>query len=575
VANENESGGAVANAIPSTPVNSLIGGQFSPPPEAVAARLGKPDVQQVSQTDSLITPFSVYQYKQSRFNPISFLTPESLTQQLSEWATGTMRSFSLTMDAIENRDAVSKSVLGKLKMTVSRREYEIVEVEGADQAEAQAHSEALRYFYSNLQCTNAVDRNQIGGFHSLIHQMMDAGPKKYAVHEMILDPRGSDLLTAKFIFVPLWFFENRTGSLRFAGNYQWDGEPLRDGQWMVTVGEGIMEAVSVAWMYKTIAIRDWLIYNERNGMPVPIGLTNHAQGSAGWNALQDVLSNVGPNSAIIASVNDKIEKIDFGSTGQLPYEPLVDYMDRAICALARGADLSTISSHGGGSSGGRGASLQGEEAEMIEQHYGQIISETLNHYVDIPVLKWHFGPSTTPKAYVKLNIPKKKDVQLEIEIDQFLLQCGAKLGIEDMLERYNRVEAQEGEPTATPPPTGQQGQDTFGAKGALDISATTASLNTANAIAQSKVFLRNAMVRLAKDTSLAVRPLRERVLAISEMSNAEQMQAALLDLKDKLPSMLKTINKSPANGQALREIIATMAINGLTSGLNTARHVER
>lgn len=561
-----------ANAI-TTPTPTGGYGQFSPPPALVAERLGQPDVQQTSQAESLVTPFAVYQFKQARFQPISLLTPESLSSQLSQWATGTMRAFSLTMDAIENRDAVSKSVLGKLKMTISRRDYEIVEVEGADKAEAEAHADALRYFYSNLSCTNAVDRNQIGGFHTLIHQMMDCGPKKYAVHEMVLEPRGSDLLTARFIFVPLWFFENRTGSLRFAGNYQWDGEPLKDGQWMITVGEGIMEAIACAWMYKTIALRDWLIYSESMGMPVPVVNTNHREGTPGWNALNDALSNFGPNSRLILSIADVASKIDFGSTGQLPYEPLVEYMDKAICALARGADLSTLSSHGTSGSG-RGASLQGEEAEMIEMHYGQVITETLNHHVDKVVLRWHFGPNTTPCAYVKLNVPKKKDVLLEIQIDQFLLQCGAKLGLEDGLERYNRAEVEAGEPTMTPPPNPMQG-DGQGAKGGLDQTATTASLNTANVMTHSKVFLRNAMIRLAKDTSAAVRPLRERVLSISGMTNEEQMKAALTDLQDQLPMMLRTINRNPENGQALRDIIATMAINGLTSGIKTARSVER
>src|SRR5205814_5655978 len=280
-------------------------------------------------------------------------------------------------------------------------------------------ADALGYFYANLEATNAIDRNLRGGFGTLVHQMMDAALKKYAVHEIVWRPVTSEDgevcgLTATFIFVPLWFFENRTGSLRFAGNFAWDGIPLKDGQWMVTVGDGIMEAIAVSYMYKTICMRDWLIYSERNGMPAPIGKTPHANGTPGWEAMRQALESIGTDNAILIGIQDAIDKLEFGASGQVPYPILVEYMEKLISALARGADLGTLSS--GHHAQGTGASLQGQETELIEMHNGQMITETLNHYVDPVVLRWHFGAGVIPKAYVKLNIPKPKDTKLEILI---------------------------------------------------------------------------------------------------------------------------------------------------------------
>ena len=436
-------------------------------------RLGSPNVQQAQNTESLINPAAIYLYRQARFQPISQLNPESLSWQLSEWNVGTMRRFSLTMDAIENRDAVIKSVTGKLKQSLSRRSIDIVKVEGCDDddVEADSHAKALKDFYNNVECTNAVDRNLRGGVSTLILQMMDAALKKYACHEIVWKPSADgQSLSATFVFVPLWFFENRTGSLRFCGNFAWDGIPLKDGNWCITVGDGIMEAITVAWMYKTISLRDWLIYSEKHGMPGIVGKTVFQAGSAGWTAVEEAVKAVASDFSAVIGAQDSIEAVQFGQTGQLPYPPLVEYMDKAISALARGADLSTMSAGSGSQGAGQGASLQGDEADLIEQHYGQMITETLNHYVDINVLKWHFGEGVVPKAYSKLNVPKRKDVANEIAVDQALVGMGVQLSKADACERYGRNEATdqqiaEGDVLSAPAaanPFGQQGVDENG-----------------------------------------------------------------------------------------------------------------
>jgi len=578
-----------ANAALPTPDLPKPSYDLSPPANLATQRLGGADVQQTSQALSLINPAAVYLYRQARFQPIAHLSPEALTSQLSEWNVGTMRRFSLTMDALESRDLVIKSATGKLKMALARRDYEIVKVEGADPVEAEKHAQALEYFYSNLECTNAVDRNQRGGFGTLVLQMMDATLKKYAVHEIVWKPQIDDEgevlgLTASFVFVPLWFFENRTGSLRFCGNFAWDGITLTDGQWMVTVGDGIMEAISVGWMYKTIALRDWLIYSERNGMPLPIGKTTHPNGTPGFDAMKRALEAIGTDSALIIGIADAIEKLEFGATGQLPYPLLVDYIDKAICAVARGADLGTLSS--GKHAEGTGASLQGDETDLIEQHNGQMITETLNHYIDPVVLRWHFGQNVVPKAYVKLNIPKPKDLNLEIAVDQFLLSCGVKLSIASALERYGRAEAEDDEEMlSAPQPAAVPGQGLDGEEddpngapanrnGNGHRNGNIASQTAANAAQISKVFLNRAKARFAKDTSLALKPLRDRLKAISEMANDEQMQAALKKLRDDLPVYLRKANKTPDNAQGLQDLMGVMLLNGLVTGPRPLAHKE-
>ena len=136
-----------------------------------------------------------------------------------------------------------------------------------------------------------VDENDQGEVSLLIRQMMSAKALRYSIHEIVWQP--GDVLTAQFRRAPVWFFENTTGRLRYIpaenGLYGVDMDPAA---WSVACGEGLMTACSVAWMYKTLSLKDWVIYNERHGMPGIHGKTSAAQDSpaspspsTGWAAM--------------------------------------------------------------------------------------------------------------------------------------------------------------------------------------------------------------------------------------------------------------------------------------------------
>ena len=590
----------------------MVAGTASLTPPAAVERLGLPMTQQIAETESLVNAAAVYLYRQARFQPIAQLNPESLSYQLSEWNVGTMRRFSLTMDAIENRDAVTKSVTGKLKHSLSRRSIEIVKKEGldVDDDEAEQHANALQEFYDNVEATNAIDRNIRGGQSVLIEQMMDAALKRYACHEIVWKPSADGQhLSATFIFVPLWFFENRTGSLRFTGNFAWDGIPLKDGNWCITVGDGIMEAISVAWMYKTISLRDWLVYSEKHGMPGIVGKTPYAVNTPGWQAMFNAVQAVSTDFSAVIGAQDTIEAVQFGQQGQLPYPPLVEYMDKAISALARGADLSTMSAHGHSSQSGQGASLQGDESDLIEQHYGQMITETLNHYVDKYVLEWHFGQGVEPKAYSKLNVPKRKDVANELAIDTALVGMGVKLGASDACERYARNEAtpeqiaegdvlqmpagpagaggippdntgtenpntaldsvrkewlqknqsaqQGGAPMHPDHPRAQWLQDYRNGKTKDANDTPEQAQDRASWLAsfrQSKPQLQKAANELAEKATNELRPFARRLAKIVAMPNDEHYLAAVKALRYELPSVAENCQRTMANAAGLLQV---------------------
>jgi len=335
------------------------------------------------------------QRSHSRFDPIRNLTPERLSRQLDDFHAGHLREAALTWDAIERRDDVVQAVASKRKMSAARHGWEVNALD--DSPEARTHAALLREFWRNIRVTNALDENERGGFALLARQMMDAVGKRYAVHEIVWDTSDAGRPRAQFRFVPLWFFENRTGRLRFLpSDHATDGEALAEGSWMVTTGAGIMEATSVAFVYKHLPLRDWLVYCERNGMPGVRGVTDALPGSAEWEAARQAVEAFGAEFRALMSAGTQIEPIDLGARGELPYPAIVERMDRGIAVLWRGADLGTISREGG-----VGASLQMDEPGLLADADAALIAETLNTQVNAYLIRHVFNDEARAQIVIK------------------------------------------------------------------------------------------------------------------------------------------------------------------------------
>jgi hypothetical protein len=240
-------------------------------------------------------------------------------------------------------DDLVKAVAGKRKKNIARNGFEIVTfpkkgTDGYEQALKQ--KEVLEHFYDQIVVTHAIDANERGGFKLLVRQMMDAIGKKYAVHEIIWQPSPNGL-SAELRFVPLWFFENTKGRLRFLTSpYANEGVELKEGAWLVTTGDGIMKACAVAWMRKNLALGDWSDYSGSYGKPGIIASTSAARGSTQFTEMETALGDFLLTKNIVLNAMENVKVVDMASANP-PFDPLVERMDRLISALWRGSDLST------------------------------------------------------------------------------------------------------------------------------------------------------------------------------------------------------------------------------------------
>lgn len=348
------------------------------------------------KTTTAIHPNRLRRSRRAAFNPVRNLTPESLTRQLDSFHAGSLAEAARLWEVIEQRDDIVKSVATKRKKAPARFGWDIIAEDNSPQA--LRHKASLEKFYQSVETTSAIDQNERGGMALLIRQMMDAIGKRYAVHEIVWRPQaGAEAsLSASFRFVPLWFFENRTGKLRLLPNdATQEGQSLRDGEWLITTGDGLMEATSVAYLFKHLPLRDWLVYCERNGMPGVRGVTDAAPGSAEWDEALDAVQQFGTDFRALMSSGTEIEVVDLTHGNNLPYPALIERMDKTIATLWRGSPMGTIQDSGAG------ISLMGKETALIEREDVIHLSEILHGQVDCWVTQYLFGEA--PRARIQIR----------------------------------------------------------------------------------------------------------------------------------------------------------------------------
>ena len=371
--------------------------------------------------------------------------PDRLVSAVTAYHAGNVAELAKIVDAYERQDDVAAVGKAKRDASVARCEHTVLIEEGhEDDPRARLHRETLQRFWATVRCTSAFNRAERGGIRLLKKQMMSARSIGWSAHNILWRTDGGRL-RAEFVQIPLWHFENLTGELRFRRlATDWYGVPLEEGCWLVNTATPIGPALALACCAKRMSLQDWMLFSERAATPGLLAKTGAAQGTDAWNNLCDVIRRWGRAWAATVDRDTDITPVSLNGNGTPPMPGLVERMDRAIAALYRGADLSTISK-----GEGLGASLQGEESDMLEADQCAEISEALHEQVDRLVIRFECGDSE-PLAYVWIEPVAKPDIDGNIKTDTHLANFGVRLSKRDMLQRYGRAEADDEEDAVTP-----------------------------------------------------------------------------------------------------------------------------
>ena len=510
----------------------------------------------------------VVSVQRSRFNPIRGFDPEKLVTAIDAFRAGYLGPLAQILEALEERDDTWKTAARKTKAAVSRCRHQVMICEGYEgDPAAEKHKETLEKFWASIDVTDAFCRNQHGGRSLLVKQMMDAVGSVYACHEIIWRPSRSGDLSAQFVRVPLWMFENTTGQLRFLPtDGAMYGVDMPEAEWLVTVGDGVGIACAVAAMSKRLSLEDWLLYSERCGQPGLHATTTAKKGTQDWEDLLASVRAYGREWNLLSNPDVKVNPVQMAVSGTLPYPEMIARMDKAIAALWRGADLSTLSGSSGGDNAG--ASLQGDESDLLEQDACEMISETLQQQVERHVIRYVHGDEE-PLAYIQVMPDSRPDLKQEMDIDKHLVSLGCRLSKNEALRRYQRAEVdpEDTEDSALAlAPAAAPAAAPFGLSNvALANAAAAGDVTKAASILASKkdaALSASAREAILKALDADLQPIRER-LAKALQAPDDKLQGELQKVLDDIPGEI--FAKVAASGKldaALADTITAALFNG-------------
>ena len=389
--------------------------------------------------------------RRMRFNPLRTLDPENLSISLDQWDIGILRQAALLWDAMTRRDDTLITVKRGLENAVKCQDWQVLKRPGAPEPEASRHAAALQYFYDNLRSTDAFDRNIRGGLDTLIEQMTSAVSYRYSVHHFVWKPRPGRMvdvegaapvpaLTAEMEHVPIWYFENTTGTLRFLpfGGFGIVGEACDwESDWMCAVSTGLMFAASICYVFKRLTFQDWTIFNERYAQAKPVGQTNATRESSQGQAMAGVIENFNSDMGIVLyeqQVTDKLPISLLGPSGTASvdlFERFLDRQDRKLTVMYRGSDLRSMSR----GADAVGASVQQDETVQLERGYIRAMAQALHEGIDRKVIRFCFGEDVEPLARMTTPDLDKEDTADIRESAGFLADRGGRVRLGRLADR--------------------------------------------------------------------------------------------------------------------------------------------
>ena len=414
---------------------------------------------QTNANFELFSPEQLEMLSFRRFNPFANFNAASLAHALDSYLGGYLVPAARLWERLAKQQKTIRNVKAKREEAVALRPRVVERLDDSPMAYDQAF--VLENFYNNARAGHALNRNVRGGFSKIAQQMMEAKSFGSSAHHLIWNPDSSRMiklpsgasvpsLTAKFEYVPMEFFESRTGELRFLGMSQaYTGQPLEEARWLVTSEESpLMFAASVLAYYDKLATSDMINFSEKFGTPGIVVHTTAQQNSPEGQSAFALAKSIGSNyrGTLYGATENKVEIVfpTGGATGtNLPMHTQTEDIKRDLASLFLGSDLSS-QSRGGQSERAVGASLQQEGEERRERADCAWISETLNAGVDVTVLRWYFGDAPV-LARVAIDAPKNEDRTILANLVAETVSLGAQVPIEPVMKRLNVPVAKEGE----------------------------------------------------------------------------------------------------------------------------------
>lgn len=372
------------------------------------------------------------------------LTPQKLAAYLRDAEDGDPRAQAELLRDIEGRDTRLLSVLSTRKRALAGLPWRILPPD--DSRTSAKHTELA-----------AGVLGDIPAFRTALFHMMDAVGKGYSGLEIDWRQGGGTTWVAGLIHRPAhWFMPMPDNPMQW-GIIDEGGTPgaLEPAAWMwheMTAVSGSTAAGgalgrSLAWMFlfRSMSIKDWLIFAEAYGAPLRVGRYRAGTSEADQDVLWRALHSIGVSSAAIVPEGCTIEFPDTNnkSASSAVYKDIVEWAASEYAVAVLGQTLTTSEGqHGTQALGNVHADVR---QDLLESDAEQV-SETITNQLIRPLIDFQFGPQ---KRYPRFHLGAEppEDLLQRAKLYTELGGLGVRFPASHIHDTFGIPEPAEGEAT--------------------------------------------------------------------------------------------------------------------------------
>lgn len=211
-------------------------------------------------------------------------------------------------------------------------------------------------------------------------------------------------------------------------------------------GKGLGQKLWWPVWFKKNGIKFWLIFLDKFGGPTAVGKYPPGTGDADQQKLLDAINLIHTETGVTIPENMAIDLLEAARAGQVSYQDMCEYMDKAMSKAVLGQTATTE-----GTPGKLGnEQTQGEVRQDIIEADADLLDTCLNNSIVRWIVDFNF-PGIMDYPKIETFAGAKPDLQERSAIDKTLVvDIGLPVGIKYFYETYGIPEPEEGEELVSP-----------------------------------------------------------------------------------------------------------------------------
>lgn len=217
----------------------------------------------------------------------------------------------------------------------------------------------------------------------------------------------------------------------------------------IAAASGVMRTAAWLSYFKKLAMRDWIVFSERFGMPYVQGKYDPSATPLDKETLRRAVQEIGKDGTAVFSKACEIvmQMVDKGGKADDVQGALARFCDDEISELVTG---STLTSRSGGPGSFALGTVHADRAFDLAVFDAQRIAHRFEIDVALPFVRYNRMDARPPR--LKIHLVRDTDPLKRVQVMQILWQMGVPIAKEQLMQENQLKSARPGDELPPPPP---------------------------------------------------------------------------------------------------------------------------